>query len=89
MRSPPNPLTAEINPGHSSFDPLAIAQIVGTHGTLSNGVYKIVIGRKATLADHAIGKEMGVNTWAAFAGSEERAVSTETSQCWKAKYKTY
>ena len=35
---------------------------------------KIVIGRSATMHGTAVGKEMGVNTWAAFAGSDDEAV---------------
>ena len=74
MHTPPSPPTANINPAQTSFDAEGIAQILGTNGALSNGVYKVVIGRKATMGDHEIGKEMGVNTWAAFAGSEARAL---------------
>ncbi len=37
-------------------------------------MFKIVIGRPATMNGTAIGKEMGVNTWAAFAGRDPEAV---------------
>jgi hypothetical protein len=37
-------------------------------------MYKVVIGWKATAHGHAIGKEMGVNTWAAFGGTDQDAV---------------
>ena len=37
-------------------------------------MFKIVIGRPATMHGVAVGKEMGVNTWAAFAGSDAAAV---------------
>jgi len=60
--------------GQAAFDPSSIEQTLGTAGTLSNGVYKVVIGRKTTMGEHQIGKDMGVNTWAAFAGSDKRAV---------------
>ena len=43
-------------------------------GVFKNGVYKIVIGRTAKMGEHEVGKEMGINTWAAFAGSEQQAV---------------
>jgi hypothetical protein len=33
-----------------------------------------VIGRTAKMSGHQDGKEMGINTWAAFAGSERLAV---------------
>jgi hypothetical protein len=35
---------------------------------------KVVIGRSARMHGTPVGNEMGVNTWAAFAGSDERAV---------------
>jgi hypothetical protein len=33
-----------------------------------------VLGRRAEMGGHAMGSEMGVNTWAAFAGSAQRAI---------------
>ena len=57
---------ANIDPAKSSFDPEEIEQIVGAAGVFKNGVYKIVIGRTAKMGDHEVGKEMGINTWAAF-----------------------
>jgi len=62
----PGTPTANIDPAKTSFDPEDIEQIVG--------VYKIVIGRMAKMGEHEVGKEMGINTWAAFAGSEQHAV---------------
>ena len=35
---------------------------------------KVVIGRSARMHGIAVGSEMGVNTWAAFAGSDEQFV---------------
>jgi sugar phosphate isomerase/epimerase len=38
-------------------------------------MYKAVFGREATMHDGTrVAKEMGVNTWAAFAGSDDTAV---------------
>jgi len=51
-----------------------IDEILGHGGTLAGGVYRVVIGRTAKMGGHEVGKEMGVNTWAAFAGSERLAV---------------
>jgi hypothetical protein len=65
---------AQIDPAQTSLDGKRIAEIVGTTGSLKDGVYKIVIGRNIETSGHKIGKEMGVNTWAAFAGSDELAV---------------
>ena len=41
---------------------------------MANGVFKVTIGRETKMAGHTMGNAMGVNTWAAFAGSDERAV---------------
>jgi len=65
---------ANIDPAKTSFDPEDIEQLVGAAGVFKNGVYIIVIGRAAKMGEHEVGKEMGINTWAAFAGSEQQAV---------------
>ena len=64
----------DIDPMDSSIDPKKIEAIIGTAGAMKDGVYKIVIGRKAKMGDHEVGKEMGLNTWAAFAGSDDKAI---------------
>ena len=48
--------------------------ILGTKGQAKDGMFKVVIGRTATMHGVAVGKEMGINTWAAFAGTENEAV---------------
>ncbi|RYU61329.1 DUF1259 domain-containing protein [Methylolobus aquaticus] len=63
-----------IDPKQSTLDPAPIEAILGVKGELAGGVYKIGIGRSTTLSGHALGNTMGVNTWASFAGSNERAV---------------
>jgi len=70
----PNTPATNVDPAKTSFDPEDIEQIIGAAGVLRNGVYKIVIGRTARMGGHEVGKEMGINTWAAFAGSEQQAV---------------
>jgi hypothetical protein len=65
---------ADLDPAQTSLDPKKIDDILGTKGSLANGVYKIVIGRTTTMAGHKIGNTMGVNTWAAFVGSDDQAV---------------
>ena len=64
----------EIDPAKSNLDPKKIEQIIGTKGQLASGVYKITIGRITKMSGHEMGNAMGVNTWAAFAGSDEQAV---------------
>ena len=36
-------------------------------------MFKIIIGRAAAMHGMPVGKEMGINTWAAFAGSNDQA----------------
>lgn len=63
-----------IDPGASTLDPAVIDSVLGVKGTMGGGVYKIVIGRPATMHGYPIGAAMGVNTWAAFAGSDAQSV---------------
>jgi len=48
--------------------------IFGMSGEANNGLVKFTIGRPATMHGVKIDKDMGVNTWAAFAGTDENAV---------------
>jgi hypothetical protein len=50
-----------------------IDQILGVKGESNNGMYKATIGRTATHHGTRVGKAMGVNTWAAFAGTDQLA----------------
>jgi hypothetical protein len=44
-------------------------------GQSKDGMFKVVLGRKTKMkCDCEAGKEMGVNTWAAFAGTDQQAV---------------
>src|SRR5260370_359712 len=49
-------------------------KIFGRSGEPNNGMVKFTIGRPATMHGGKIDKEMGVNTWAAFAGDDKNAV---------------
>ena len=64
----------ELSPAQTSLDPKAIEDVLGMKGQLANGVYKVTIGRTTKMHGHEVGNTMGVNTWAAFAGSDERAI---------------
>lgn len=66
--------TADIDPAKTSLAPEKIESVLGVKGDLKDGVYKIVIGRTAKMHETEIGSTMGVNTWAAFAGSDDQAV---------------
>jgi Domain of Unknown Function (DUF1259) len=65
---------AEIEPTKSTLSTAVLDSAIGQKGDLSNGVYKVTIGRTTHMHGHQAGKTMGVNTWAAFAGSDDRAV---------------
>jgi hypothetical protein len=65
---------AAIAPGQTTLDAKALEGIIGAKGELTKGVFKITIGRTTRMGDHEVGKDMGVNTWAAFMGSTARAV---------------
>jgi hypothetical protein len=59
-----------------TLDTAKLAQIVGTQGEQSGAVYKITIGRddlKLTEMGAPINARMGLNTWAAFVGTNEKA----------------
>src|SRR6202171_107214 len=66
--------SAEIDPANSSLDPKKIDAVLGRSGELNKGVYKVTIGREVKMAGHTMGNAMGVNTWVAFAGSDDRAI---------------
>src|SRR5258708_1232488 len=52
-----------------------IEGLLGTKGQAKDGMFKIVIGRSAKMpCGCEAGKEMGVNTWAAFAGTDDNAI---------------
>jgi Domain of Unknown Function (DUF1259) len=60
----------------ATIDTAKLAQIVGTPGEQSGAVYKITIGRddvKVMEMGAAINARMGLNTWAAFVGTNENA----------------
>jgi Domain of Unknown Function (DUF1259) len=58
------------------IDTAKVAQIVGTQGEQTGDVYKITIGRddlKLTEMGAPINARMGLNTWAAFVGTNDNA----------------
>ena len=64
----------DIDPAKTTIDAAKLDALLGQKGELANGVYKVTIGRTTNMGGHAVGKTMGVNTWAAFAGSDAQAV---------------
>jgi len=74
IRTKPTAPVSDVDPAKTSFDTEGIERALGARGVLNNGVYKVVWGRKAKMGEHEVGAEMGVNTWAAFAGSDQLAI---------------
>lgn len=71
---PANKFQGPIAPENSSIPAAAIDKILGVTGQVNNGMYKAVIGRQAVMHGRQVGNQMGVNTWAAFAGTEQSAL---------------
>src|SRR5258707_13869660 len=61
-------------PEKSSITGAPLNEIFGAQGESKDGMVKFTVGRPATMHGVNIGKDMGVNTWAAFAGSDDNAV---------------
>lgn len=61
-------------PSTSSITAAPLNEIFATQGETKDGMVKFTIGKKSKMGGMEIGKEIGVNTWAAFAGTDENAV---------------
>jgi hypothetical protein len=73
----PNPkdsFGAAALPGKNSIAATPLNEIFGIQGEAKDGMVKFTIGRPAKMHGVNIDKDMGVNTWAAFAGSDDNAV---------------
>ena len=60
-------------PEKSSISAEPLNAVFGMSGEVNNGMVKFVVGRPAKMDGVAINNTMGVNTWAAFAGSDDNA----------------
>jgi len=61
-------------PEKSSINAAPLNEIFGTHGESKDGMVKFTFGRPAKMHGVTLGNNMGVNTWAAFAGSDDNAI---------------
>ena len=61
-------------PEKNSITAGPLNEIFGVRGESKDGMVKFTIGRPAKMHDVKIDKDMGVNTWAAFAGSDDNAI---------------
>jgi uncharacterized protein DUF1259 len=65
---------ATIDPAATTLQPAPLEEALHVHGELKDGVLRFVIGKPTHRMGEPVGAAMGLNTWAAFAGSPERAV---------------
>jgi protein-tyrosine-phosphatase len=70
---PANKFSGAVVPESNSITASTIDGILGVKGQANGGMYKAAIGRKATMHGKPVGNQMGVNTWAAFAGTDDAA----------------
>jgi len=61
-------------PEKNSINAAPLNQIFGAQGEAKDGMVKFSFGRPAKMHSVTLGNDMGVNTWAAFAGSDDNAV---------------
>jgi hypothetical protein len=61
-------------PEKNSVNGAPLNEVFGMPGESKDGMVKFTIGRPAKMHDVTIDKDMGVNTWAAFAGTDDNAV---------------
>jgi hypothetical protein len=71
---PKNSFGATALPEKSSISAEPLNKIFGMSSETNNGMVKFTIGRPATMHGVKIDNAMGVNTWMAFAGSDDNAV---------------
>ena len=61
-------------PEKNSIAAAPLNEIFGTQSESNDGMVKFTIGRPAKMHGVNIDKDMGVNTWAAFAGTDDNAI---------------
>ena len=71
---PKDSFGAKSLPAKNSISPGPLNEIFRINGETNNGMVKFTIGRPAKMHDITIDKDMGVNTWIAFAGNDDNAV---------------
>lgn len=72
--SMPNSFEGSSISNKSIIDPSRLEKIFGNKGQSKEGMVKFIFGRIVQMDNITIGNDMGVNTWAAFAGNNENAI---------------
>jgi len=65
---------ADIDPAKSKLDAAKLDEVLGTKGEYKDGVYKATFPKTTLMMGNPVGSPMGVNTWAALAGTDEQAL---------------
>jgi hypothetical protein len=66
---------SESLPAQSTLDSAVLQKLLGLKGEIKDGMFKAVFGRTVKIpCGCEAGKEMGINTWAAFAGADDNAI---------------
>jgi hypothetical protein len=71
---PAGRFAGDLIPSPSTISAAPLQKILGTQGQANNGMFKAVWGLSAQMHGVSFGNEMGLNTWAAFAGADDNAV---------------
>ena len=71
---PKDSFGAQGMPDKNSISAEPLNAILAAKGEVNNGMVKFTVGRPATMHGVKINKDMGVNTWAAFAGTDDNAL---------------
>jgi Domain of Unknown Function (DUF1259) len=71
---PKDSFGAKSLPEKNSITAGPLNEIFGTQGDSKDGMVKFTFGRPAKMHGVTLGNDMGVNTWAAFAGSDDNAI---------------
>jgi hypothetical protein len=74
MKKEPSFPTANIDPAKTKLTEQILVEVIGKSGEMKNGVYKVSIGHPTKMHGYSMGNAMGVNTWAAFAGTDKEAL---------------
>ena len=72
--SPKNTFAQKSLGEKSSISAEPLNKIFGLQGEAKDGMVKFSIGHKAKMHEFEIGNDLGVNTWAAFAGTDDEAM---------------
>jgi len=70
-----NRFIASTQPVKDSISPNGLNDVFGVTGQSQDGMYKAIFGTQVKMpCGCSAGKEMGINTWAAFAGTDNQAI---------------